>query len=54
MKPKEAAEIFEEMTDNLELVAKILWQMEPDSRGKILGVMDEDVAARLTKIMEPD
>ncbi|MBP5414701.1 MAG: hypothetical protein ILN61_05615, partial [Lachnospiraceae bacterium] len=54
MKPKEAAEIFEKMTDNLELVAKILWQMEPDARGKILGVMDEEVAAKLTKIMDPD
>ena len=54
MKPKEAAEIFEKMTDNLELVAKILWQMDPDARGKILGVMDEEVAAKLTKIMDPD
>ena len=54
MKPKEAAEIFEQMTDNLELVAKILWQMEADDRGKILGVMDEEVAAKLTKIMDPD
>ena len=54
MKPKEAAAIFEEMTDNLDLVAKILWEMEPDERGKILGVMKEDVAAKLTKIMDPD
>ncbi|MCR5799420.1 MAG: hypothetical protein K6G69_05040 [Lachnospiraceae bacterium] len=54
MKPKEAAEIFEQMTDNLELVAKILRQMEADERGKILGVMDEEVAAKLTKIMDPD
>lgn len=54
MKAKDAAAIFENMTDNLELVAKILWQMEPDKRGAILGVMDEEVAAKLTKIMEPD
>lgn len=54
MKAKDAAAIFESMTDNLELVAKILWQMEPDKRGAILGVMDEEVAAKLTKIMEPD
>ncbi len=54
MKPKQAAAIFESMTDNLELAAKILWQMEPDARGKILGVMNSEVAARLTKIMEPD
>jgi len=54
MKPKEAAEIFEQMTDDLELVAKILRQMESDERGKILGVMDEEIAAKLTKIMDPD
>ncbi len=54
MKPKEAAAIFEKMTDNLELAAKILNAMEADERGKILGVMDASVAARLTKIMEPD
>lgn len=54
MKPKQAAEIFEQMTDNLELVARILWQMEPDERGKILGVMDQEVAAKLTKIMDPE
>ncbi len=54
MKPKQAAAIFEDMTDDLELAAKILWQMEPDARGKILGAMDTAVASRLTKIMEPD
>lgn len=54
MKPKEAAGIFEKMTDNLELAARILAQMEPDDRGKILGVMNPEVAAKLTKIMEPD
>lgn len=54
MKPKQAAAIFESMTDNLELAAKILWQMEADDRGKILGVMDSEVAAKLTKIMDPD
>lgn len=54
MKPKEAAAIFEEMTDNLALAAKILKVMEPDERGKILGVMDAEVAAKLTKIMNPE
>ena len=54
MKPKEAAAIFEEMTDNLALAAKILKVMEPDDRGKILGVMDAEVAAKLTKIMDPE
>ena len=54
MKPKEAAGIFEAMTDNLELAAKILDQMSAEDRGKILGVMNPDVAARLTKIMDPE
>lgn len=54
MKPKEAAEVFEAMTDNLQLVAKILNQMSADERGAILNVMDEQVAAQLTKIMEPN
>ncbi len=54
MKPKEAAGIFEAMTDDLELAALILGAMQPDDRGKILGVMDPEVAARITKIMEPD
>lgn len=54
MKPKEAADIFENMTDNLELAARILDVMEPDDRGKILGAMDATVAAKITKIMEPD
>ena len=42
------------MTDNLELAARILAQMEPDDRGAILGVMDSTVAAKITKIMDPD
>lgn len=53
MKPKQAATIFEGMTDNLDLVAKILGVMEPDDRGAILGVMDSAVAAKITKIMDP-
>lgn len=54
MKPKQAASIFEEMADNLDLAARILGEMEADERGAILGVMDPEVAAKLTKIMEPD
>lgn len=54
MKPKQAAGIFEEMTDNLELVARILSVMNAESRGDILGVMDPEVAARITKIMDPE
>ena len=54
MKPKEAAQIFEAMPNNLELAAKILGQMTAQDRGKILGVMDPDVAAKITKIMDPE
>lgn len=54
MKPKQAAAIFEAMTDNLNLVARILSVMEPDDRGKILGVMDETIASQITKIMDPE
>lgn len=54
MKPKAAASIFESMTDNLDLVAKILNQMSADDRGSILGAMDSEIAARITKIMDPD
>lgn len=54
MEPEQAADIFEEMTGDLDLVAKILYQMSADDRGNILGVMDPEVAARVTKIMDPD
>lgn len=53
MKPKQAAAIFEMMTDNLNLVAKILGEMEAQPRSKILGVMDSEVASQITKIMDP-
>lgn len=53
MKPKQAAAIMEQMTDNLDLVAKILQNMDISARGAILGAMDSEVAARITKIMEP-
>ncbi len=54
MKPKQAAQIFEAMTDNLNLAARILSTMDAESRGNILGAMAPDVAAKLTKIMEPE
>ncbi len=53
MKAKDAAEIFNNMTDRLALVAKILEAMGTDARGDVLGAMDPDVAAQVTKIMEP-
>ncbi len=54
MKPKQAAGIFEQMPENLELTAKILKAMDPDDRAKILGVMDAELASKITKIMDPD
>ena len=53
MKPKEAAAIFDSMTDNFDLVAKILGAMDSDSRANILGAMNSDNAAKITKIMNP-
>ncbi len=53
MKPKQAAALMEEMTDDLNLVAKILENMDIDARAKIMDAMDSQIAARLTKIMEP-
>lgn len=53
MKPKAAAAIFESMTDNLDLVARILSVMTAEDRGAILGAMDPVVAAKITKIMDP-
>lgn len=54
MKPKQAAAILEEMTDNMELAARILNGLDAEDRGKIMGVMDPETAARLTKIMDPE
>lgn len=53
MKPKQAAAIMEAMQDNLKLVVKILQNMETDARSDILAAMDAEVAARITKMMEP-
>ena len=54
MKPKQAAEIFEAMPNDLKLAARILGVLDSDTRGKILGAMDDSVAAQLTKIMDPE
>lgn len=53
MKPKEAAAIFDTMTDNLNLVAQILENMDAQSRADILGKMNSDTAAKVTEIMNP-
>ncbi|MBP5198107.1 MAG: hypothetical protein J6033_03540 [Lachnospiraceae bacterium] len=54
MKPKAAAAIFDEMTDNLNLVADILLHMNSESAGNILANMNTKTAAQVTKIMYPD
>lgn len=54
MKAKEAAAIFDTMTDDLQLVADILLNMSTQSRADILGKMDPEIAAKLTAIMEPE
>ena len=53
MKPKEAAAIFDTMTDDLNLVAEILENMDAQSRADILGKMNSETAAKVTEIMEP-
>lgn len=53
MKAKDAAAVFDTMTSDLDLVAKILGAMSADDRAKILEQMDEENAARLTKMMDP-
>ena len=53
MDPKDAAAIFDTMTDDFGLVADILEQMDAQSRADILGEMNAANAARITEIMEP-
>lgn len=53
MKPKEAAAIFDTMTNDLKLVAEILENMDAQSRANILGKMNADTAAKVTAIMKP-
>ena len=54
MKAKEAAAIFDTMTNDFELVADILQNMSTKARADILGKMTPENAAKLTAIMEPD
>ena len=53
MKPKEAAAMFDTMTDDLQLVAQILENMDAQSRANILGKMNPSTAAKVTAILEP-
>ena len=50
----DAAKIFEAMTEDLKLVATILSVMNAEARGDILAEMDPTIAAKLTKIMDPE
>lgn len=54
MQAAEAAKILGAMTDNLELAAQILESLGVEDRGAIMGAMDPGVAARITKIMDPN
>ena len=54
MQAAEAAKILGAMTDNLELAAQILESLGVEDRGAIMGAMDPAVAARITKIMDPN
>ena len=54
MKPASAAAIFAQMTDNLDLVSRILGAMDSEQRGSILAAMDPELASRLTKMMDPE
>ncbi|MCQ2522271.1 MAG: hypothetical protein MJ105_07820 [Lachnospiraceae bacterium] len=54
MEPAKAAAIFNTMDNNLNLVANILNAMNATNRGKILAQMDPNIAAAVTKIMDPE
>lgn len=54
MKPKAAAAIFNTMENDLQLVARILKVMSAEERGAIIAQMDQEIAAKLTKIMDPE
>lgn len=53
MKPQQAADIFNTMTDDLDLVADILGAMDTQSRANIIGKMDKETAAKITEMLKP-
>lgn len=53
MKPAAAAAVFEEMTGDLEKVAKILSCMKKADAGNIIAAMDPTLAAKLTLLIYP-
>lgn len=54
MKPKSAAAVLEQMTDNMDLVARILNALSASDRAAILQSMTPEVAAKLLKSMDPE
>lgn len=54
LKPKKAASIMEEMTDKMDLVVKTLKAMSVESRADIIEQMDDEFAAKIAKLMDPD
>ena len=46
--------MFENMTDNLDLVAEILEGMGVDKRAAVMDAIDAELGARLIKMMHPD
>ncbi|MBR3307300.1 MAG: hypothetical protein IKI75_08625 [Lachnospiraceae bacterium] len=54
MAPEEAAKIFDTMGNSLELVGDILWSMTSAQRGAIMAKMDPEIAAQVTRIMDPE
>lgn len=53
MKPKSAATTLESMTDNMDLVVRILKTLSAQERAEILQNMSSEVAAKLMKSMNP-
>lgn len=53
MEPDKAAAILESMTDDLELSADILKNMDATSRGAIMANMTPSIAARIAKLLNP-
>ncbi|MCM1156946.1 MAG: hypothetical protein NC300_01120 [Bacteroidales bacterium] len=53
MKPAEAAEVLEKMTNDLDTVAEILRAMKAESRAKVMQEMDPSFSANITKKLMP-
>lgn len=54
MDAQNAASILEAMSNDMDLVARILGIMDAETRGEIMECMSAEFAAKLTKIMVPE